>query len=321
MERQGSDQDSIKQLEQMLARVQSAGLRGLSGEELLAFGRLYRRAASALSTARSQGVDDAAIAYLNELVSRAYAHIYVAEPKGWPSVGRFFKKEFPQSFRRNLLPVGVAFLITLGAALFAFGQVRRDQGLADVVLGPGASGMVERVAERHTGRQNWMPEEQRPFMSSLIMANNIKVAALAFATGILGGVLTFLLLFYNGLMLGVVAAAVMARGPAVALRFWGFVAPHGVIELTAIFIAGGAGLMLGWAVISPGDYARATALKLAGREAFKLILGVAAMLVVAGIIEGFLSPTLLPEPLKLGVAGMLGIAEFSYLFLAGRSVG
>jgi uncharacterized membrane protein SpoIIM required for sporulation len=214
-----------------------------------------------------------------------------------------------------------AFVIMYGAAVFAYAVVHRDPGKADVVLGPGASTMIDQIAERHTVRHDWMPQEDRPMMSSFVMVNNLKVTALAFSVGVLGGIFTCAILFYNGLMLGVIAGAVQLRGPQVALGFWAFVAPHGVIELTAIFIAGGAGLMLGWALVNPGQYTRKTALKLAGREAFTLVLGVAAMLVVAGIIEGFFSPSMLPEKLKLATAALLGIALCGYLLLAGRAVG
>ena len=155
-------------------------------------------------------------------------------------------------------------------------------------------------------------------MSSMIMQNNIRVAAVAFATGILAGIGTFLMLFYNGLMLGVVGALIAAHGGEVQMGFWSFVAPHGVIELTAIFIAGGAGLMLGWAVLNPGEYSRRDAVKLAGREATKLMIGVAAMLVVAGVIEGFFSPSMTPDRVKLIVAAMIGTSEYYYLFMSGR---
>lgn len=312
------DHESVKQLEQLLLRVDSQGLRSLSGRELLEFGQLYRRAVSELSTARSRGFDQRRIEYLNQLVSRAYGHIYVAESKGWPSILGFFRKEFPQSFRRNLLFIAAAFAITLCAAAFAYGVVSRDPGLADVVLGPGTSSTIDSIAQRHMGSQNWMPEEMRPVMSSFIMVNNIKVAATAFATGIFAGVFTVVVLFYNGLMLGVIGAAVADRGADIAFGFWSFVAPHGVIELTAIFIAGGAGLMLGWAILCPGNYTRRVALKLTARDAFTLILGVAAMLAVAGVIEGFFSPAVEVEAVKFPVAFMLGSALFVYLFLAGR---
>ncbi|MCE5200326.1 MAG: stage II sporulation protein M [Armatimonadota bacterium] len=312
------DTDNFKRLDDLLKSLESGGARKMSSEDVLAFGSLYRRAVSALSTARSQGVDDAKIEYLNNLVSRAYGHIYVAQSKGWPSIATFFKSGFPQTFRQNLHFILLAFAISIVAGLFAFGVVNRDQGLAEVVLGPQAPDMIDSVASRHEGHKNWMPAEQRPMMSSLIITNNIKVAMLAFALGITAGVGTFAILFQNGLMLGVIAAAVKARGAHVAWGFWSFVAPHGIIELTAIFIAGGAGLMIGWALLSPGRYTRSTALKLAGREAAKLLLGVAAMLLVAGIVEGFLSPSMLPNEVKLTSSTMLGIVLFSYLFGAGR---
>ena len=318
MIRQTEQQDSFEGLEQLLLRIESHGLKSLTSDELIDFGRLYRRLASELSSAQALGIDEKRIEYLNQLASRAYGHIYVAESKGWPSVRRFFHRDFPRSFRKNLLFMLAAFVIMYGAAVFAYAVVNRDPGKVDVVLGPGASAMIDQIAERHTVRHNWMPQDERPMMSSFIMVNNLKVAALAFSVGVLGGILTCAILCYNGLMLGVIAGAVQLRGPRVALGFWAFVAPHGVIELTAILIAGGAGLMLGWALVNPGLYTRKTALKLAGREAFTLVLGVAAMLVVAGIIEGFFSPSMLPEELKLTTAALLGVSLYAYLLLAGR---
>jgi uncharacterized membrane protein SpoIIM required for sporulation len=313
------DSENFERLNQLLSRVESRGLSVLSSEEVLEFGRLYRYAASALSTARSQGVDERRIAYLNQLAARAYGHIYAAEPKPKISVLKFFSEEFPQTFRRNLLFIVISFLICFGAAVFSYAQVRRDPGKADIVMGPGASERADYIAERHTGRKNWMPEEERPFMSSFIITNNIKVTIMAFAFGIAVGIGTILVLFGNGLMLGTIGAVVNSRSPAVALSFWSFVAPHGVIELTAIFIAGGAGLMIGWSLINPGEFTRGDALKLAGREAFKLMLGVAAMLVVAGLIEGFFSPSMTPEPVKLAVAAIIGTIEYTYLFTAGKA--
>jgi uncharacterized membrane protein SpoIIM required for sporulation len=320
MIRQTGQQSSFEGLEQLLHQIESRGLKSLKSDQLMDLGRLYRRLVSELSSAQALGIDEARTAYLNQLASRAYGHIYVAESKGWPSVSRFFRRDFPRSFRKNLLFMLAAFVIMYGAALFAYAVVHQDPGKAEAVFGPGASEMIDEIASRHTTRRNWMPEETRPMMSSFVMVNNLKVAASAFSVGVLGGILTCAILFHNGLMLGVIAGAVQLRGPQVALGFWAFVAPHGVIELTAIFIAGGAGLMLGWALINPGRYTRKTALKLAGREAFTLVLGVAAMLVVAGIIEGFFSPSMVPEALKLGTAAILGLALYAYLLLAGRDV-
>ena len=111
-------------------------MKSLSNDDVLLFGHLYRRVTSALSTARSQDINDSHIEYLNQLAARSYGYIYVAESKGWPSIPNFFKNEFPQSFRRNLLFIMIAFFITIAGGLFAFGVVRHDLGKADVVLGP-----------------------------------------------------------------------------------------------------------------------------------------------------------------------------------------
>lgn len=315
---QTNSSDSLKRLEELLERIEKHGVRSLNCDEVLEFGPLYRRAVSALSVARSQGIDDTRIQYLNGLVSRAYGHVYVADSKGWPSVTKFFTEEFPRCFRRNLQFITVSFLISLIAMLFAWGIVRQDPGKADVVFGQNATEMIDAQVERHTGHKNWMPGEERPIMSGFIITNNIKVSIMVFVYGITAGIGTVLLLGYNGLMLGVIGAGVASRSAHVALSFWSFVAPHGVIELTAIFISGGAGLLIAWAILNPGCYSRRVALKLAGREAFTLMLGVAAMLVVAGLIEGFFSPSMLPYSLKLSVAAVLGILEYSYLFMAGR---
>jgi uncharacterized membrane protein SpoIIM required for sporulation len=194
------------------------------------------------------------------------------------------------------------------------GVVNREA--IDVLMGPDAVRSLEQDAERYHAGKNWMPSGERPFVSSFIMTNNIKVSFFAFAGGILVGLFTLFLLVENGLMLGVAALAVVRHGTA--LGFWGFVAPHGVIELPAIFIASGAGLMLGYALVNPGEYSRRTALAMAGRDAVLLIFGVVAMLIVAGIIEAFFSPTLLPAPLKLLTAALIFAAEVAYFTFAGR---
>jgi len=318
MNEHATDIDSLKRMEEILKQVETKGIKSLTSENLLEFGRLYRRVVAALADARSQGVSDTQITYLNQLASRAYAHLYVAESKPWPSVRRFFTREFPETFRRNLPFILVSFAICLVASIFAYVEVAHDPGKADTVLGAGAADMADSIAERHTGNKDWMPEELRPIMSSFIITNNVRVAILAFATGILLGLGTVIVLLYNGLMLGVISAVVNSRSSDVILSFWGFVTPHGVIELPAIFIAGGAGLMLGWALICPGDYTRGDALKLAARDASRLMLGVASMLVVAGLTEGLFSPSMIPNSMKLIVAGMLAVVEFTYLFTGGR---
>jgi len=155
-------------------------------------------------------------------------------------------------------------------------------------------------------------------MASFIMTHNIGITFLVFAGGMTGGLITLVSLIYNGLMLGIIGAGVGLHHPATALNFWAFVAPHGVIELSAIYIAGGAGLLIGYTLINPGNYPRRVALMRAGKEGFVLIAGVALLLVVAGCIEGFFSPLNIHEAIKLVVAVVLCLLLYAYLLFAGR---
>src|SRR6185436_15321737 len=132
----------------------------------------------------------------------------------------------------------------------------------------------------------------RPAMATLIFTNNIRVAFLAFAGGVLAGLGTVYVLISNGLLLGGVLGAAQFYG--VAPLLWGFVSPHGYLELTCIVIAGGAGLMLGDALLRPGLWRRRDALARAARRAVELVCGAAPVLVIAGLIEGFVSPSELP---------------------------
>jgi uncharacterized membrane protein SpoIIM required for sporulation len=306
-----------QRLQELENRAISAGLGRLTSEEVLELGRLYRRAAADLSQARALGLDPREVTLLNGLVGRAYGLIYTSERGGAASVARFFTHEFPCCFRRNFGFIAAAFLVVIAGGLIGLFASLSNRQTLDVLLGPQAARSLEQLGERHRAGHNWLPAEQRPFASSFIMTNNIKVSFVAFAGGILLGLITLLVLFQNGIILGVVAEAVARHGTA--LQFWGFVAPHGVIELPAIFVAGGAGLMLGYALVNPGEYSRRTALSLAGRDAVLLIFGVVAMLVIAGVIEGFFSPALLPPVFKLLVAAVTFTAEATYFMIAGRA--
>jgi uncharacterized membrane protein SpoIIM required for sporulation len=302
-----------QRLAEILDRIDKHGLRGLSSSELLEFGRLYRRAASELSFARTHGLDPSLTQYLNQLVGRAYGHVYIAEKKSSPKISSFFFNDFPATVRALWPYIAVATATSVAAGIFAFALVWSRLDTAWVILPTEFKELIEHLVERHCVPQDWMPFSMRSLMSSAIMTNNIGVAFLAFASGIFLGLGTLFMLILNGLMLGAAAAGIAQQ--CGSLNFWAFVAPHGVIELPAIFISAGAGLVLGYALINPGYYDRKTALKLAARQALALVLGVVAMLVVAGIIEAFFSPTLLPEPLKflfaLGVAFLL----IGYLFV------
>jgi uncharacterized membrane protein SpoIIM required for sporulation len=148
------------------------------------------------------------------------------------------------------------------------------------------------------------------------MTNNIQVTIYTFAFGAMFGVGTLFFLAYNGANIGSVLALTYRAGFGNDLVT--FMAGHGVIELSCIFIAGGAGLLIGSALIMPGDLSRADALKTRGKDAIRLMMGVAVLLVLAGVIEGFISPAPIDPRIKFSIAAITGIALYAYLLLTGR---
>jgi uncharacterized membrane protein SpoIIM required for sporulation len=173
----------------------------------------------------------------------------------------------------------------------------------------------ERILEQ---KPRWWADinQANQIEATRIATNNITVTFNAFAFGALFGVGTLFYMAVNGALIGTVLALTSHAGYAGELLT--FMAGHGVIELTCIFIAGGAGMLFGTAVIFPGDRPRFDNLRLRGRESAQLIAGCVPLLAVAGAIEGFVSPAPIPAGIKFAVAAVTGVALYSYLLFAGR---
>lgn len=303
-----------ERLEALVERA-GAGLSGLSADELRELGRLYRQAAADLAVARRDLPAHPVVAFLNGLVARGHSAVYRESGAGGAArVRAFFAASFPRAFRATWPATLAAFLMFFLPAVAGFVATYRDPTLAAALL-PGTQFIVEEV---QAGNEWWLRinEEGRSLASAEIMTNNIGVAFRAFAGGVVFGVYTLYVLVTNGLLLGIVAGA--AQRFDFAGNLWGFVAAHGVVELSVIFIAGGAGLQLGWALLRPGLLTRRAALVVAARRALTLILGCVPLLVVAGLIEAFISPSALPLAVKLGVAAASGLALYTYLLGVGR---
>lgn len=305
-------QETWHRLEGLLARVEGAGLHALSHDELREFGRLHRRCTSHLAQARAGRRDKALIAYLNQLVLRSHNTIYrtPSRPVARNVVG-FLVRGFPAACQRNAAFIWAAVLLTLvfgsGAFIATYNNTRLAGAFVDERI-------LSSINVEDFGDHTVVTEEGdwvKPEFASYVMWNNIRVSILCFASGVFFCIPTVLLLIVNGFMVGALAGLCHAGG--VGLRFWAFILPHGVIELTAIFIAAGAGLRLGYSLIAPGRHTRRDSLALAGREAILLALGVLPMLVVAGMIEGFISPEQIPDQVKLVFAGVMGTLMMVYL--------
>jgi uncharacterized membrane protein SpoIIM required for sporulation len=296
-----------KRLEELTARASKFRLKDLSGEEVREFGRLYRRTAADLAIAREEVRDQRLVNYLNHLVARAHGAIYRSESSGFGVFASFFRYEFPSVFRKTFRYTLVSFAVFMLSAAFAYAACFFDEGFADRV----DPGLREAIAS-HT---NWteLVNRANPFESTKIQANNITVTFLAFAGGLLGGLGTLFVLFKNGLLLGIVFEL------CIRYRFWEipiFIAAHGVIELTAIFIAGGAGLLVGKALLIPGDMRRIDALVTNGLLAIKLVLGCIPMLLIAGLIEGFISPSHILPAYKFSISALSALVMAMYFLKA-----
>lgn len=292
-----------KRLEELTARASKLRLRGLSGQEVREFGQLYRRAAADLAIAREEVRDRRLVNYLNHLVGRAHGAIYRSEASGFAAILNFFRYELPALFRKTFPYTLTSFLVFLCSALFAALVCTIDENFADRII----PGLRQDIA----AHRNWTEaiNEANPLASTQIQTNNIMVTFTAFAGGMLFGIGTLYVLFRNGLMVGMVITLCVRH------RFWDiliFISGHGVIELTAIFIAGGAGLMIGKALVMPGDFRRRDALVMNGIQAVKLIAGCIPMLVIAGIIEGFISPASISPAYKISISAASALALAAY---------
>lgn len=305
--------DNWQRLEDLLGLLSGNSLKGLSRIEVREFGELYRRAAADLAIARAETRDPKVVNYLNSLVIRAHGKIYRAEGEGANLIVKFFAKDLPRAFRNTFRYSLLAFLVFTAASVAGFLLCYSDLSFADVI----DLNMVRASAE--SGERWWMQiNESNPVASSGIMTNNIRVAFLAFALGALFGVGTIYILIMNGFVIGGALGVCYRVDPGFANDLVTFMVGHGVIELSCIFIAGGAGMKIGYSIIDPGDLTRAQALKNAGMEAARIVIGVACFLVIAGIIEGFISPSDLPASAKIATGIFTGIVMYAYLLFVGR---
>lgn len=300
-----------ERLDALVKRARKS-LRSLDGGEVLELGRLYRVATGDLAAARRDYPEDPITRYLNGLVARAHGVVYQGAPSGLRQLVLYARYGFPEAFRGALPYIVLAFALFALPAVIAASLVTVRPHLADVLLPGQAAGLRRVMAQHHL----WVKSatSNHSVAANFIMLNNIKVALLAFAGGMLLGLGAVLVLAQNGLMLGAVGAMVARHH--LSLAFWSFVAPHGVIELSVIFMSGGAGLMIGDAILRPGLVSRANAVEAAARRAGLLLFGCIPLLVVAGAIEGFFSASSVPPIMKFAVGGIAGILLYSYLLLS-----
>jgi uncharacterized membrane protein SpoIIM required for sporulation len=298
-------------LESLLSRSQASGLKSLSRSDLQELSLLYRQTAADLAAIREDRASVHYARYVNQLLVRAHNTIYSGHRASPMAAIAFFTETYPAAFRRHLSHVFLATLIFGIGGLAGAALTYQNADFKVKILGPQ---MVETI-DRH---QMWTHSIVgiKPVASSAIMTNNLSVGFTTFALGITAGLGTIYMMAFNGVLIGVIGVACYLSG--MSLQLWSFVAPHGVLELPAIFIAGGAGLKIAQGLLFPGVLPRRDSLARAGSEAVQLLLGTVPILIIAGLIEGFVSPTNLGIPLKFSMAAALFVLLNAYLFGAGR---
>lgn len=299
-----------------LAVAQKGGLRSLGEAGVREFVQDYRELTADLARLRTatRGQESREVFYLNRLVSGAHNLLYRRRAIGPAEVIRFLFFTVPQEMRRSSRPIMLALLLLFVPLGVTAVSVVREPESASTFLPPQMLDRAEegvRAAREGDGYVD-VPEIFRPVMATSIIANNIQVAFLAFASGITAGVLTLWVLVSNGISIGSVVGLYLSKG--IGALLFAFIAPHGVLELFAIGVAGAAGLLVGAAIFVPGDRTRRRALvENAGRAAV-LVAGATFLLVCAGVIEGFISPIPhWPLELKLIVSAATALLLFLYL--------
>jgi uncharacterized membrane protein SpoIIM required for sporulation len=311
----GGSRETWERLAASTEAARTQGVASLGVEQLKRMHEDYRQAAADLAYAQTHFPASEAATYLNRLVGRAHGELYGATPRRMATMWRFMARGYPRLVRKNWRPIALAAAVLFGAVALGFLLANVNYPLARLFLpaqyrevaGDPVAGA--KAADNALGMI-------APLLSAGITINNVQVAIMAFAGGVTFGVMTLWSMFQNGMLLGVLAGVFAKAGNS--LPFWSMIVPHGALELPAIALAGGGGLMLARALLLPGDLPRLEALRRVAGEAARVLLGTVPLFIVAGLIEGFITPHSYPPALKLALGALAFATLAAYLTLAGR---
>ena len=308
------------ELEALVEVTEKKGLKALTADELHRLPSLYRAAVSSLSVARSISLDRNMLVYLESLVARAYFCVYGVKPRTGRLVVDFFRTTFPATVKRMAAGVLLALVLMAAGTLvgYSFDDPEAYYAIVPAQMAQGrtpTSTTAELREVLYSGGEHDGEELGR--FATFLFTHNAKIGLFSFALGFALGLPAILLLFYNGLILGAMAGLYASRG--LGLEFWAWVLPHGVTELLAVCLCGGAGLAVALAMVKPGPHGRLHALGTTGRQASLVVLGAVLMFFVAGIIEGVFRQMVTDVPTRLAVATASLLFWLAYLVLRSRT--
>ena len=286
-------------------------LRRLSAEEADELLERYQRVATQLSVVRSQAPDAQVIGYLSVVLARARNRAGGSRTSTWSSVRGFLVDRFPAALYRlrwwwlGCLLGNVVVTAVLMAWFLAHPQVEQS------LLSPE---QIDQLVNHDF--EDYYSSSAASAFAAHVWINNAWVAALCLALGVLGVPVIYLLL-QNVLNLALVGSIMIRHGHGG--HFWGLILPHGLLELTAVFVAGGIGLKLFWSWVEPGSLTRTASMAREGRTAGTVSLGLVLVLAVSGMIEGFVTPSPLPTWARVGIGIVAEALFFAYVFVVGRA--
>ena len=287
--------------------VRSRRLTGPESDELV---DRYQQVATHLSVVRTSAPDAEVVAYLSSLLGRARISMLGARVLSWRAAGRFFTEQFPAAlYRMRWWWLGCMAANVIVMAVLLWWLVDHPAVEQSLLSPREVDDLVNNDFE------SYYSENAASAFATRVWLNNAWVGALCIALGILGLPVIYLL-FQNVLNVAVVGS-IMTRHDRADL-FWGLILPHGLLELTAVFVAGGVGLRLFWSWVEPRGTSRATSLAQAGRTAITVALGLVAVLLVSGIIEAFVTPSPLPTWARIAIGALAELLFFLYVFVIGR---
>ena len=302
-----------QKLEEMLGFIEAKGPRKTDRPFLRELSSLYRATTGDLAYAQTHYRGTTLLLFLHQLVARAHNQIYRAHRFSPSEASRFVFNDIPVAVRAHLQAVAWSAIIFLLGIALGLSAVQFDERAPSIVL---PTNVLNSIYSGHMWTGSIFSVVPAAVASTFLFTSNISVALLAFAGGLSFGLITTWILFQNGFMLGVSIKLCADYGLLGAL--FNFIAGHGVLEISAIVLAGAGGFVVANALLNPGSYSRGDALARQGPAAVRMAIACVPALVTSGCIEAFISPSTYPVWFKTTVGLTLGISFWLYLLLTGK---